>query len=97
MLGLEDWMDIRSLHQQGLTVSEIARQVRMDRKTMKKYLREVPRAYRRKPKALRERLSGFAPPSQTETSILPIETAEHFKSEARAAEDRPRWAVTTVP
>lgn len=43
-------MDIRSLHQQGLTVSEIARQVGMDRKTVRKYLREAPREYRRKPK-----------------------------------------------
>lgn len=50
MLGLEDWMDIRSLHQQGLSVSEIARREGVDRKTVRKYLHEAPREYRRKPK-----------------------------------------------
>lgn len=39
MLGLEDWMDILSLQQLGLTVNEIARQVGMDRKTVRMYLR----------------------------------------------------------
>ena len=29
---------------------------------------------------IRERLSGFTPPSQTETSILPIDIASHFNS-----------------
>lgn len=51
MLGLEDWMDIRSLHQQGLSVSEIARREGVDRKTVRKYLRETPHAYQRKRKA----------------------------------------------
>jgi transposase len=50
MLGLEDWMDIRSLHQQGVSVSEISRREGIDRKTVRKYLREAPREYRRKPK-----------------------------------------------
>lgn len=50
MLGLEDWMDIRLLHQQGLSVSEIAHRKGIDRKTMRKHLREAPRKYRRKPK-----------------------------------------------
>jgi transposase len=48
MLGLENWMDIRSLHQQGLSVSEIARREGIDRKTVRRYLREAPREYRRK-------------------------------------------------
>lgn len=43
-------MDIRSLHQQGVSVSEIARREGIDRKTVRKYLRETPREYRRKPK-----------------------------------------------
>jgi hypothetical protein len=43
MLGLEDWMDIRSLHQQGLSVSEIARREGIERKTVRKYLCEAPR------------------------------------------------------
>jgi hypothetical protein len=30
--------------------------------------------------SMRERLSGFTPPSQTETSIVPIEIADHFNS-----------------
>jgi transposase len=42
MLGLEDCMDIRSLHQQGLSVSEIARREGIDRKTVRKYLHEAP-------------------------------------------------------
>lgn len=31
--------------------------------------------------AVRERLSGFTPPSQTETSVLPIEISGHFNSD----------------
>ena len=31
--------------------------------------------------SMRERLSGFTPPSQTETTILPIEIARHFNSD----------------
>jgi hypothetical protein len=31
--------------------------------------------------SMRERLSGFTPPSQTETSIVPIEIADHFNSD----------------
>jgi hypothetical protein len=31
--------------------------------------------------SIRERLSGFTPPSQTETSILPIEISGHFNSD----------------
>ena len=50
MLGLEDCMDIRSLHHQGLSVTEIARREGIDRKTVRKYLHEAPREYRRKPK-----------------------------------------------
>lgn len=50
MLRLEDWMDIRGLQQQGLSVSEIARREGIDRKTMRKYLRQAPREYQRKPK-----------------------------------------------
>jgi transposase len=50
MLRLEDWMDIRGLQQQGLSVSEIARREGIDRKTVRKYLRQAPREYQRKPK-----------------------------------------------
>jgi transposase len=50
MLRLEDFMEIQKLHHDGLSVSEIARQLDLDRKTVRKYLREAPRAYERKPK-----------------------------------------------
>jgi transposase len=35
----------------GLSVSEIARQLDLDRKTVRKYLREAPREYERKAKS----------------------------------------------
>ena len=51
MLGLEGWMDIRSLHQQGLSISAIARREGVDRKTVRKYLRDGPHEYQREPRA----------------------------------------------
>lgn len=50
MLRLEDFMEIQKLHHDGLSVSEIARRMDLDRKTVRKYLREVPKAYQRKPR-----------------------------------------------
>jgi transposase len=50
MLRLEDFMEIQKLHHDGVSVSEIARQLNMDRKTVRKYLRQAPREYERKPK-----------------------------------------------
>ena len=50
MLRLEGFMEIQKLHQDGLSVSEIARRLELDRKTVRKYLLQVPREYRRKPK-----------------------------------------------
>ncbi len=50
MLRLEGFMEIQKLHADGLSVSEIARQLDLDRKTVRKYLREAPREYERKPK-----------------------------------------------
>lgn len=49
MLRLEDWMDVHSLHQQGLSVSAIARTLELDRKTVRKYLTQPPRPYPRRP------------------------------------------------
>jgi transposase len=43
-------MDIQQRHRDGVSVSEIARRLNLDRKTVRKYLRQVPRAYERKPK-----------------------------------------------
>ena len=51
MLRLEGFMEIQKLHHDGLSVSEIARQLDMDRKTVRKYLREAPRKYERKPRS----------------------------------------------
>lgn len=50
MLRLEDFMEIQKLHHDGLSVSEIARQLDVDRKTVRKYLKRAPREYERKPK-----------------------------------------------
>ena len=50
MLRLEGFMEIQQLHHDGLSVSAIARRLSMDRKTVRKYLRQAPRAYERKPK-----------------------------------------------
>jgi|ERR1700730_1842528 hypothetical protein len=50
MVRLEGFMDIQQLHHDGVSVSEIARQLNMDRKTVRKYLRQAPRKYERKPK-----------------------------------------------
>jgi len=50
MLQLEGFMEILQLHHEGVSVSEIARRLNMDRKTVRKYLRQAPRAYERKPK-----------------------------------------------
>jgi transposase len=46
-------MEIQQLHHEGVSVSEIARRLSMDRKTVRKYLRQAPRAYSRKPKRWR--------------------------------------------
>lgn len=47
MLRLEEFMDIRKLYHDGVSVSEIARQLGRDRKTVRKYLGEEPRPYQR--------------------------------------------------
>jgi transposase len=51
MLRLEDFMEIQKLHHDGVSVSEISRQLDMDRKTVRKYLKQAPREYERKPKS----------------------------------------------
>ena len=47
MFTLEDFMNVRDLKQQGLSVSAIARQLDIDRKTVRKHLLEPPQPYRR--------------------------------------------------
>ena len=44
-------MEIQKLHHDGWSVTEIARQFDIDRKTVRKYLKEAPREYERKPKS----------------------------------------------
>src|SRR5271168_2737218 len=51
MLRLEDFMELQKLHHDGLSVSEIARQMNVDRKTVRKYLKQAPGKYERKPKS----------------------------------------------
>ena len=47
MLNLEDFMNICDLKQQGWSVSAIAEQLNLDRKTVRKYLLEPPKGYKR--------------------------------------------------
>jgi transposase len=47
MLNLEGFMNIRDLKQQGWTVSAIAEQLNLDRKTVRRYLLEPPQPYKR--------------------------------------------------
>lgn len=48
MLRLEGFMENQKLHAERLSASEMARQLHLDRKTVRKYLREAPREYERK-------------------------------------------------
>ena len=43
MLRLEDFMEIQKLHHDGMSVSEIARHLDVDRKTVRKYLKQAVR------------------------------------------------------
>jgi transposase len=56
MLQLEDWMKLKDLHHQGLSISEIARRTGHDRKTVRKYLKDKqppqPKARQKKPSKL---------------------------------------------
>ena len=47
MLNLEDFMNIRDLKQQGWSVSAIAEELSLDRKTVRKHLLDAPRPYKR--------------------------------------------------
>ena len=51
MLRLEDFMEIQKLPHDGWSVTEIARQLDLDRKTVRKYLRQAPREYERQAKS----------------------------------------------
>src|SRR5579863_565385 len=47
MLNLEGFMNVRDLKRQGWSVSAIAEQLDLDRKTVRKYLLEQPQPYKR--------------------------------------------------
>src|SRR5216683_1716268 len=47
MLNLEDFMNLRDLKQKGWSVSAIADELHLDRKTVRKHLLEGPQAYKR--------------------------------------------------
>ena len=47
MLNLEDFMNIRDLKQQGWSVSAIADELHLDRKTVRKHLLDAPQSYKR--------------------------------------------------
>lgn len=51
MLRLEDFMEIQKLHHDGWSVTEIARHLDIDRKTVRKYLKQAAREYERQPKS----------------------------------------------
>ena len=38
MVNLEEWMELHEMYQQGMSQSEIARRLGLDRKTVRKYL-----------------------------------------------------------
>jgi transposase len=50
MVNLEAWMQLHELYQRGLSQSQIARQLGLDRKTVRKYLRPPPQGYPPRPR-----------------------------------------------
>jgi transposase len=51
VLHLEGWMKLRELKQRGLSISEISRQMGLDRKTVRRHLDEPPGKYERPKRA----------------------------------------------
>jgi len=47
VVKLEEWMRLHELRQRGLSISEISRELGMDRKTVRKYLTGPPKTYQR--------------------------------------------------
>ncbi len=52
MLTVEEWINMRHLYMQGLSISEIAKRTGRDRKTVKKYVlkKDPPESKKRKPR-----------------------------------------------
>jgi transposase len=54
MLNLEAWMQLQELYQQGMSQSQIARELGLDRKTVRKYLKQPRRDYPPRPRRKRK-------------------------------------------
>lgn len=60
MLSVEEWVNIRELSRQGLSVSEISRRVERDRKTVRKVLvASVPTGRAKNPQPRATKLAPF--------------------------------------
>ena len=53
MISLEEWVDIKALHKQGLSIKAISRRCRISRNTVRKALREGPPCYKRPKRSLK--------------------------------------------
>lgn len=49
MVNLEGWMQLQEMYQMGMSQSQIALQLGLDRKTVRKYLHQPPQGYGRRP------------------------------------------------
>lgn len=82
MIGAEDWMDIRQLHKQGLSIRAISRRLGINRKTVRKALNQdhpPGRQKRRKP----SQLDPFKPYIETRLRDYPELTAKRILEEIR--------------
>ncbi len=48
MVNLGVWMQLREMYQKGMSKSQIARELGLDRKTVRKYLQQPPQGYRKR-------------------------------------------------
>jgi hypothetical protein len=85
MLNLEAWMQLQELYQQGMSQSQIARELRLDRKTVRKYLKQPPGPYPQRPPRARIRSAHHGP-------VRPIPTCRFCGSGgSRAYTMRPNY------
>src|ERR1035437_5065523 len=92
MLNLEDFMNIRDLKQQGWSVSAIADELSLDRKTVRKHLLDAPQAYKRENPAPCK-IDPYRPflRERWETGGHPV-AGGRARTSLRALRDRPRRA-----
>ncbi len=50
MISLEEWVDIKALHKQGLSIKAITRRCKVSRNTVRRALRGGPPTYERPPR-----------------------------------------------